>query len=294
VLSRLARARLAIVSIGAGPITAPLSATFLKLSLSLAEYRSYRDEFSRALMQRLGYRGECHVYPDLAHGLGRPAPERRMRPAGGRPRIGINAMPVKDDRYWHSADPVVTARYREALRRVAKTLLAEGCEVFFFPSQPKDMEVINDIVATLAADRGVGRSRSSLIHSIDTVDGALAFFASADAVIATRFHGSVLPLALCTPTVAVVYNPKTLEAMRQMDAAEWTIDFEHIDAETVLAKVRALLADPDKERKKLARHGLKQRQALDEQYDRLVEQFTGRPAATNGEGRKRAAVEAVQ
>jgi polysaccharide pyruvyl transferase WcaK-like protein len=283
-LARLAGARLAIVSVGAGPIHAPLSATFFKICLGLAEYRSFRDEFSRALMQRFGYRGECHVYPDLAHGLGRPNLERPARNPKERLRVGINAMPVKDERYWHSVDPVVTARYREALKKVAHTLLAEGCDVFFFPTQPKDMEVINDIVAALESD-GVGRPRSDLIHSVDTVAGALQFMTSLDVVIATRFHGAVLPVALCTPTVAIVYNPKTHEAMRQMEAAEWTVDFESVDPATVLAKVRALLADPAGERKKLARLGLKQRQALDEQYDRLIHQLTGRPSAPSDEPR---------
>jgi polysaccharide pyruvyl transferase WcaK-like protein len=146
------------------------------------------------------------------------------------------------------------------------------------------MEVINDIVAALESD-GVGRPRSDLIHSVDTVAGALQFMTSLDVVIATRFHGAVLPVALCTPTVAIVYNPKTHEAMRQMEAAEWTVDFESVDPATVLAKVRALLADPAGERKKLARLGLKQRQALDEQYDRLIHQLTGRPSAPSDEPR---------
>ena len=77
--------------------------------------------------------------------------------------------------------------------------------------------------------------------------------------------------------------------MRQMEAAEWTVDFERVDPGTVLAKVRALLADPDGERKKLARVGLKQRQALDEQYDRLIRQLTGRPPAPPDEPRQSSA-----
>jgi polysaccharide pyruvyl transferase WcaK-like protein len=279
-LARLAGARLAIVSVGAGPIHARLSAIFFKVCLRLAEYRSYRDEFSRSLMERLGFRGECHVYPDLAHGLGRSNRERPANDPKARPRVAINAMPVKDERYWHSVDPVVTARYREALKKVAQALLAEGCDVFFFPTQPKDMEVINDIVAALESD-GVGRPRSDLIHRVDTVAGALDFIMSADVVIATRFHAAVLPLALCTPAIAIVYNPKTLEAMRQMEAAEWAVDFEAIDPEAVLAKVRALRADAVRERRKLARLGLEQRRRLDEQYDRLARQLTGPPAGPN-------------
>jgi polysaccharide pyruvyl transferase WcaK-like protein len=183
-------------------------------------------------------------------------------------------MPVMDARYWHSADPTKAERYRAALTAVARKLIGEGWDVFFFPSQPKDMEVIEDIVSALG---GGPTERAKRIRRVDTVDGALEIMRSADAIVATRFHGAVLPMAICTPALAISYNPKTVEAMRQMGAGEWVVDFYQIDADTVVAKLRALIDRLDEERATLARRGEQQRKALDEQYDRVIEQLTGRP-----------------
>ena len=81
-----------------------------------------------------------------------------------------------------------------------------------------------------------------------------------------------------TPAVLRRRNREsTIEAMRQMGAGNWTVDFSEIDAEGVITKVRGLVDRIDEERERLARSGEAQRKALDEQYDRLLEQLTGRP-----------------
>src|SRR5699024_8748002 len=60
----------AFVSIGAGPVRGRLSRRFLILSARLADYRSYRDEGSRAFMRSAGIdvSGDP-VFPDIAFGL---------------------------------------------------------------------------------------------------------------------------------------------------------------------------------------------------------------------------------
>src|SRR6267143_5609231 len=69
----LAKARgckLLFVSVGAGPIAHPLSRLIVKSALSLADYRSYRDDFSMTYLDSIGFkRSTDRVYPDLAFSL---------------------------------------------------------------------------------------------------------------------------------------------------------------------------------------------------------------------------------
>ena len=55
VIARLAKIEYVFVSVGAGPLDASLSRFFVRKALSLASYRSYRDEDSKRFIQRIGF-----------------------------------------------------------------------------------------------------------------------------------------------------------------------------------------------------------------------------------------------
>ena len=69
VIARLAGARVAFVSVGAGPLQSRFSQQMCVFALRLTTYASFRDKGSLELMRRLGYRGEGRVVPDLAYAL---------------------------------------------------------------------------------------------------------------------------------------------------------------------------------------------------------------------------------
>src|SRR5262249_91261 len=64
IMARLSAAKIAVVSVGAGPIHHPLSKRFLRWALGLAAYRSYRDEFSQRLVRSIGVKVDDGVFPD--------------------------------------------------------------------------------------------------------------------------------------------------------------------------------------------------------------------------------------
>src|SRR6266702_2100177 len=61
---------LPFVSVGAGPIRNRLSRYFVTTALTFANYRSYRDTFSKQYLETIGFKtnGDA-VYPDLAFSL---------------------------------------------------------------------------------------------------------------------------------------------------------------------------------------------------------------------------------
>ena len=90
--ARLQGARIAFVSIGAGPIRHPLSRWFMKSAARLAHYRSYRDEISRDYMRSIGFPvGVDPVYPDIAFLLPEPAAPQRVSDRAAA-TVGVGVM----------------------------------------------------------------------------------------------------------------------------------------------------------------------------------------------------------
>jgi polysaccharide pyruvyl transferase WcaK-like protein len=93
---------------------------------------------------------------------------------------------------------------------------------------------------------------------------------SADYVLATRFHGVLLPLAMGIPTLAVSYNPKTPELMRQMGQGGYVLDFYETSGDRLLQLFRRLEAEADRVREQLIERAAGQRRALARQCERLA------------------------
>src|SRR5208283_3781 len=67
VAAKLCGCKVIFLSVGAGPLSQALSRRFVKAALSCADYRSYRDHFSKDYLNSIGFDSERdHVYPDLA------------------------------------------------------------------------------------------------------------------------------------------------------------------------------------------------------------------------------------
>src|SRR5258708_7210685 len=67
VLARSAGVRCILLNVGAGPLTRALSKFFVRQALLAADYVSFRDEKSRALVYEIGFTGESRVRPDSAY-----------------------------------------------------------------------------------------------------------------------------------------------------------------------------------------------------------------------------------
>ena len=131
VMAKLRRCKVLFVSVGAGPIDHPLGQVLVKATLSMAGYRSYRDDASRDYLRGIGFRaGGDRVYPDLAFGL----PEAllrgdRARSRGTRRTVGLGLM-VYPGKY-SSVDPRAETYtdYLESLAVLAKWLLEHDYDI---------------------------------------------------------------------------------------------------------------------------------------------------------------------
>ncbi len=117
IVAKLIRCKVLFVSIGAGPIAHPLSRWLIKRAISFADYRSYRDTFSRDYLASIGSDTiKDFVYPDLAFSL--PPEPAAFPKAGGNSRaIGLGLMDYYGQRMEQDE-----ATYRSYLDKVTSFL----------------------------------------------------------------------------------------------------------------------------------------------------------------------------
>lgn len=268
VLARLAGARVVHLSVGAGPIDSALSRVMIRLSLPLADYTSLRDYGSRQVIESIGYRGTCHVCPDLAHSL--PFTRVPLKRTDGRPVVGINPMPVYDRRYWFLTDDGQYRNYVAKLATFSSNLLRRDYPIFLFPTQTLDNDVIQDVIDALDDDVREKWERYGTVKDCRTVSELMAVIASADIVVPTRFHGVLLSLQSGRPTLGVCYHPKTRELLAGMGQGEFAVDFERFSAEELWGRFCALEAVRYKAAQTIEEKGATYRAVLVQQYDNVL------------------------
>ena len=93
VAAKLCRCKLLFVSVGAGPLYSRVGRFFVKAALSLADFRSYRDESTRQYLEGIGFpAGNDPVYPDLAFSLPETLTPLGRDSEARRPVVGLGLM----------------------------------------------------------------------------------------------------------------------------------------------------------------------------------------------------------
>lgn len=271
-LARLRGVKFQVVSVGAGPLDSPLSRLFVRWALSLAEYRSYRDERSKRFVeQRVGFKRSDFVYPDLAHSLPVKPSETRIDPAGIRKSIvGIGPMAYFDPRVWPEKDQTVYSNYLKKLADFVIWLLQRQYVVRFFPGEADhDRDVIDDL-KSLLVDLDVPIDSDQIIDEpIDTLSELMDSLQQTDLVVASRFHGVLLAQRVNKPVVALSYHEKIDMLMEDTGQADYCLQIHNFDVEVLKQKFLKLEANCDEIKAQIYRCEQAYQAALNEQYERI-------------------------
>jgi polysaccharide pyruvyl transferase WcaK-like protein len=289
-LAKIAGAKVAFLSVGAGPIRAPLSRLFVRRALALASYRSHRDTLSAELVRSLGVRGAGHVVPDLAYGLRATPGAASVRPASLPGVVGINPVPFFDARYWPEADSGRYARYVAALAGFADWLVERDHRVLFFPTQLRaDPPVIVDIRDAMRAGAGGQAWRVLAPPRIGSLGDLMAAIARTDVVVASRYHGILLGLLLEKPVLGLAYHGKSVELMARIGQGEYVLDAGRCSTAALIERFTALTAQAEAARAAIRERIGGLRDAVRAQYDRVFELVGGPAPRRSPEGRPRPA-----
>ena len=272
ILCKLARTKLAFVSVGAGPINSSASKLLIRLSLRFADYLSYRDEASRDLIEGSSRRFRGKVFPDLASNLRFAAAEKAPH-APEKPIVGINPMPMYDSRYWCEADDGRYQAYVEKLARFAVLLRDQGFPIFFFGTQRKDYDAIDDVLEQLPRE-GAAPANGALVRDASSVQDLMKIISGSDIVVATRFHGTVLSLVADVPVFGICYYRKAADLLREMDQDGYFVMLDDFDVEEALGKFLSLAANLEQEKRKIHETSARYHKLVEQQYEDLASLFS--------------------
>ncbi len=277
-LAKCAGAKIAFLSVGAGPIDSPLSKFFFKRVLNRVHYRSYRDGISSALIKNMGIKGSHPVLPDLVYSLRLPEP----RPApsdGARAVVGANPVPFFASHYWPAPDP---ARYQEYVRKLAgfaEWLDRSGHSVLFFPTQVRaDVITIKDIRAAM---NGSGHSPNLLTaRPIQNLEDLVSEISRADLVVANRYHGILISLMMNKPVLGIAYHEKSRELMETAGQGDYVLKVDSFTVDDLIKRFQAMEANAPEIKKRIAERLTPLRNALEAQYDTVFGLIGVRPPAS--------------
>ncbi len=279
-LAKLTGTKVALLSVGAGPIDSPLSKFFFRRTLNMVDYRSYRDAISSELMASLGIKGEHPVFPDLVYSLRLPEP--KPSPKGSdRVVVGTNPVPFFGLHYWPSPDE---ARYQDYVRKFAKFaewLDKSGRSVLFFPTQVRaDAITINDIRAAM---NGSANSPNLLERRpIQNLEDLVSEISRADLIVANRYHAILISLMMNKPVLGIAYHEKSRALLEQAGQGDYVLKIEDFKTEELIERLESLEANAPALKKRIAERMAPLRKALEQQYDTVFGLIGVKPTQVQG------------
>jgi polysaccharide pyruvyl transferase WcaK-like protein len=268
-LAALCRVRLVFLSIGVGPIRHPLSRWFIKRSLRLARYRSYRDQASKQYLENIGFSTAGDpVLPDLVFGLGERLFAAAQRPPQARPIIGLG---LKD--YFGTSDRAGAEAYRRYLDAMASFVLwlcAQGYGVRLLIGDVQyDTQVRQDLLELLRARAPAAEPLSVVAEAALSVEELLRQLAETDAVVSPRFHNLILAMMLDKPVIALSDHAKLDSLLQGLGLARYLVPLDDLPAEVLIERFGELQRELGRLKPYISEEVGKYRAALDRQYASL-------------------------
>ena len=238
-IAKICGSKLLFVSVGAGPIHGILGRWIVKSALSLADFRSYRDDSTKQYLKSIGFRADGdRVYPDLVFSLPETLIARRHENKNQRTTVGLGLM-VDAGKYGtsHRNDEVYTG-YLATLVNFAEWSLAQGNDVRLLIGDLADVPTRHEF-------RHLLRDRLSECHEEHIIDEPIsspedlwAQIEATDIVVATRFHNVLLALLCYKPVIAISFHQKCDSLMSAMGLSAYCLDINSLKDDTLIAKFR--------------------------------------------------------
>ncbi len=270
VAAKICGCKLLFVSVGAGPIYSRAGRFFVKAALSLADFRSYRDESSLHYLKGIGFDADDgSVYPDLAFSLAVSTDPCGLKRQSGRLVIGLGLMEYVGRYSVEKPNRAVHSAYLETLVEFVKWLLAHDYDVRLLIGDLVDVPVTQEF-RSLLKQRSVTYEEGRIIDEpIASVDDLLKQIASTDFVVATRFHNVLLSLLLNKPSIAISFHHKCSSLMSQMGLSEYCQDINRLSADRLIEQFCDLEKNAETLKPRIKERAEEFRRALDEQYERI-------------------------
>jgi len=266
-MAKVCRCKLLFISVGAGPIYGALGRFFVKLALSLANFRSYRENSTMQYLKGIGFRaGNDRVYPDLVFSLPEAVIPHQDTKKSRRSVVGLGLMGYAGKYSVSRPSNEIYQAYLENLVRVVRWLLAHENDVRLLIGDLDDMRAKQEFRALLGERLSVCDQGHIIDEPVFSVEGLLSQIAATDIVVATRFHNVLLALLCNKPVISISFHHKCESLMSAVGLSAYCLDINDLKADKLIEKFCDLETNAGK-LKPLIREKVREfRKALDEQY----------------------------
>jgi polysaccharide pyruvyl transferase WcaK-like protein len=245
VMARLARVEFAVVSVGTGKVTSPISKTLISWALRMANYRSYRDEGSKSTVCRIMQEAKSDsIVPDLAFSLPKsgfcPPGNVRML-AGSRAIVAISPMAIGKPGIAPKDDIELYARYLKEMANIISQLLKQDhFLVLLISCLDEDQQVTQDLMNLLDADDRRRIVEQAYFPSVSTWQEFVASLKDVDLLIASRLHSIILSFVGGVPAIAVSPAAKVDSVMTDLGQARYLFKVDDFSCGDILEAVADL------------------------------------------------------
>lgn len=269
VIARAASVKFVVMSVGAGPLNSSLSRFFAKHAMKMASYRSFRNEDSKELVERIGVKGKNLVVPDIAFSLPVVISREGNTDRNNRPVVGVNPMAYCDPRTWPESDSEKYATYIGKLSSVVTWLLEKDYKVLLFSSDSMDKNVIKD-VRQLVDEKGYKYEQNQISEAeIWSVTDLLSNISKMEMVIGTRLHSLLLSALMFKPLLALSPHPKVDSLMAGLGLSEYSFDINGFHLEAFQEKFVLLEGKREKVSEQIKNCIVDYQNKLDKQYQQV-------------------------
>ena len=266
-IAKLRACELLFVSVGAGPLYSTLGRKFVKSALSMADFRSYRDNASLEYLKRIGFETNSdRVYPDLVFSLPETAIPSDNNEQERRSVVGLGLMEYAGKYSVEKPSNGIYLEYLDNLVAFAGWLLAHDYVIRLLIGELCDRSASKEFKSLLKASFGAYAEERIIDQPALSVEQLMPQIAATDVVVATRFHNLLLALVLNKPVIAISFHHKCASLMNDMGLAEYCHDINHMNAGRLIEQFQDVERNAEKLKPVIRQKVEQSRKALDEQY----------------------------
>jgi polysaccharide pyruvyl transferase WcaK-like protein len=283
VLSALFRVKLVFLSVGVGPISHPLSRWFLKRSLGLAQYRSYRDEASRQYLQKIGFNATGdNVFPDVVFGLAQRNFINQTGNSSPRKVIGVG---LKDYGSNEGLEPEGFQKYMDTMAQFIVWLQQRGYAVrLLIGDFQYDTKVVEEMVELLKSRNLPWQEPLLLVEPALSVKNLLLQLGETEAVVSARYHNLVMALIQGKAVMALSDHAKLDSVITDFGLAQYRVPLADLHVNDLLARFEQLESEFERLKPHVKAGIEKYRQELDIQFASLLAQLDTPVASVRAAG----------
>ncbi|MGL4363566.1 MAG: polysaccharide pyruvyl transferase CsaB [Cellulosilyticaceae bacterium] len=235
-MAQLAKKKCVFYSQGIGPVNKWHNKWLIKKVVNNVEHVFVRDEASFNLLKSIGVKTNMTQVIDPVFGIkaNEEIAQKFQLEMGNGLKVGIAIRP------WHNDEILI-----QSIKSGIEKLLEKNYNVYLIPMYyDEDLKIAKQVA------EGFDTDKVHLMEEKYSIDEIVGIISCMDFIIGMRLHSLIMAIALDRPCIAISYDPKVTNIMKEM-AVDNIIDVDKINGEQLKNTIEIFLSNEEKEQQKI-------------------------------------------